>query len=150
VFTSKNDQDALDVLAEWEARASSQRAGTQKEGTARPEPAVPQKKTGWALPPQPKKVEVPAVRRPMKKPCPVVPPQREGMRTIQAMMPKEEEDLKPPPSPAKVEMSRDETAEEGILFFDDPAMLWQGIIISEILRPPLARRNPFLVPYQRG
>jgi|GEM_PF-3178364 len=39
---------------------------------------------------------------------------------------------------------------ERILFLRQPALLWQGVIMSEILRPPLARRNPFLPPYLRG
>ena len=35
-------------------------------------------------------------------------------------------------------------------FFHNPAEVRQGIIISEILRPPLARRNPLLPPFLRG
>lgn len=34
--------------------------------------------------------------------------------------------------------------------FHNPAEVRQGIIISEILRPPLARRNPLLPPFLRG
>jgi hypothetical protein len=35
-------------------------------------------------------------------------------------------------------------------FFHNPEQVRQGIIISEILRPPLARRNPLLPPFLRG
>ena len=39
---------------------------------------------------------------------------------------------------------------EARAFFHDPEEVRQGIIISEILRPPLARRNPLLPPFLRG
>jgi len=89
-------------------------------------------------------------------------------------MPKVKEEVKPPSS-AGLEISRKEIAGEEIageeiageqiageeiageqiageqiLFLSNPAMLWQGVIMSEILRPPLARRDPFLMPYLRG
>ena len=73
-----------------------------------------------------------------------------------------------PPRPTKKrEISRAKTDEKPVLkrekpmvkekitapeeaFFSRPADVKQGIIISEILRPPLARRNLFLPPYLRG
>ena len=39
---------------------------------------------------------------------------------------------------------------EARILFHTAAEVRQGIIISEILRPPLARRNPLLPPFLRG
>jgi len=152
VFTSQKDEDALDILAQWERRASGQRAGTQGEGAAKPEPAVSPRKIAEASTPS-KKVEVSTIKGPLKWPklefpnLETVP--REVMRTIRPMMPKVKEEF-PQPSPAEPEFSGEEIAEERLLFFGSQAMLRQGIIMSEILRPPLARRDSFLLPYRRG
>jgi hypothetical protein len=40
--------------------------------------------------------------------------------------------------------------ETGFVSFDQPGLFLQGIILSEVLRPPLARRDHFVPPYMRG
>jgi hypothetical protein len=175
VFTSKKGEDALDILAEWERRASRQKSGTQGEGAvgaeASPREVLPGK--GFEAPPPSKKVEVPTSRGPMKRPGLERPwferpglkrtglkrpgletAPREVSGTARPGMPKVKEEVNPPssagPEISRKEIAGEEIAGEQILFLSNPAMLLQGVIMSEILRPPLARRDRFLMPYLRG
>jgi hypothetical protein len=52
--------------------------------------------------------------------------------------------------PDEAKMIRADKIEMEAISFDQPGIFLQGIILSEILRPPLARRIPFKPPYLRG
>jgi hypothetical protein len=49
----------------------------------------------------------------------------------------------------KAKTIREEKIERDYISFDQPGLFLQGIILSEILRPPMARRNHLLPPYLR-
>ena len=144
VFTSKKDQDALDILAEWERRARGQRAETQTEGAT-------EGTSGHGTPLE--EVRVSTVERPAKRPSPDIVPGEDLWRVQPGVQEIKTEALQAPPTPspaARPEIYQEESAEEEMPFLGHPAMLWQGIVISEILRPPLARRSPFSWPYLQG
>jgi hypothetical protein len=52
--------------------------------------------------------------------------------------------------PDKAKIIQEDKIESDYIPFDQPGLFLQGIILSEILRPPLARRNHSVPPYLRG
>lgn len=50
----------------------------------------------------------------------------------------------------KAKIIRKDKIEMAEIAFDQPGLFLQGIILSEILRPPMVRRNHLLPPYLRG
>ena len=50
----------------------------------------------------------------------------------------------------KAKTIREEKIERYHIYFDQPGLFLQGIILAEILRPPMARRDHLLPPYMRG
>jgi hypothetical protein len=56
--------------------------------------------------------------------------------------------LLPPAEPRAV--SEDKREMTDTICFDEPGLFLQGIILAEVLRPPLSRRKHLMPPYLRG
>ncbi|MEW5802953.1 MAG: hypothetical protein AB1847_12710 [bacterium] len=155
------EREALDILAEWEHRARARRGGAK-------EPQIPPGRgtSPGRIPevPSPTRAEIPAAKRPPlqrptqpgaapgtipgKAPSVAKPATMEAMEVPVTMKEMDEEFA--PTALIEPAISREKGAEGKIVYLSHPDMLWQGIVMSEILRPPVARRAPFLPPYLRG
>ncbi|MEW6379790.1 MAG: hypothetical protein AB1611_09300 [bacterium] len=135
------EREALDVLADWERRARTHREGPT--GPAAPSP-------GRASTPPGRTAEIPPGRGPVPEmrtrptPAEIISCKAAGeaISAGQGAVPGE---LQPPLS-GRPEISGEKIDAEGISFLIHPDMLWQGVVMSEILRPPLAMRKPFQLP----
>lgn len=58
--------------------------------------------------------------------------------------------IKETSSPDMTKIVQEDKIERDYISFDQPGLFLQGIILSEILRPPMAMRNHLVPPYLRG
>ncbi|MGA1791150.1 MAG: hypothetical protein ACMUIM_06670 [bacterium] len=73
--------------------------------------------------------------------------QEEGI-SVQKREPKGMHDKGPHSAPKVV--SKDNREITDIISFDEPGLFLQGIILAEVLRPPVSRRKHLMPPYLRG
>ena len=73
--------------------------------------------------------------------------QEEGI-SVQKRESKGVQDKGPPSAPKLV--SEDKREMTDMISFDEPGLFLQGIILAEVLRPPVSRRKHLMPPYMRG